>query len=111
MEPAGESPSYEVERRARHLERPGFRISELQIGPAQEVPWHYHSRVQDTFYVLQGRIRVSLRDPDDALVLSPGETAVARIGRPHRVTNAGDGSAIFLVLQGIGEYDFVPAGC
>jgi hypothetical protein len=28
--------------------------------------------------------------------------------RPHLVTNGGDGSATFLVLQGIGEYDFVP---
>jgi len=45
---------YEVERRARHAERPGFRISELQISPKQQVPWHYHSTVQDTFYVLEG---------------------------------------------------------
>src|SRR5262245_3090495 len=29
-------------------------------------------------------------------------------GRPHLVTNAGETSAVFLVLQGIGEYDFVP---
>ena len=28
---------YEVERRARHAERPGFRISELQISPTQKV--------------------------------------------------------------------------
>src|SRR5574341_259020 len=47
---------YEVERSARHAERPGFRINELQIGPTQKVPWHYHSTVQDTFFVLQGRI-------------------------------------------------------
>jgi hypothetical protein len=37
---------YEVERRARHAERPGFRISELQIGPRQQVPWHYHSNIR-----------------------------------------------------------------
>src|SRR2546427_9532709 len=43
---------YEVERRARHAERPGFRISELQISSTQQVPWHYHSNIQDTFYVL-----------------------------------------------------------
>jgi len=53
---------YEVERRARHAERPGFRISELQIGPRQQVPWHYHNNVQDTFYVLQGRLRLFLRE-------------------------------------------------
>ena len=28
---------YPVERRARHAERPGFRISELQISPTQKV--------------------------------------------------------------------------
>ncbi len=54
---------YEVERRARHAERPGFRISELQIGPKQQVPWHYHNNVQDTFYVLEGRLRIFVRDP------------------------------------------------
>jgi len=31
---------YEVERRAYHLQRPGFRISELQLSPTQTVPWH-----------------------------------------------------------------------
>ena len=57
---------YEVERRARHAERPGFRVSELQIGPRQQVPWHYHSNIQDTFYVLQGRLRLFLRDTAEA---------------------------------------------
>jgi quercetin dioxygenase-like cupin family protein len=30
------------------------RIAELQISPAQTVPWHSHSNVQDTFYVIEG---------------------------------------------------------
>jgi quercetin dioxygenase-like cupin family protein len=99
---------YEVERRARHAERPGFRISELQIGPRQQVPWHYHSNIEDTFYVLQGRVRLFLRDPKEEVRLAPGETYTVRARRPHLVTNGGDGSATFLVLQGLGEYDYVP---
>jgi quercetin dioxygenase-like cupin family protein len=99
---------YEAERRARHAERPGFRITELQISPTQQVPWHYHTRIQDTFYVLEGRLRLFLRDPKEAVLLGPGETYAVRPGRPHLVTNAGDTSAVFLVLQGIGEYDYVP---
>jgi quercetin dioxygenase-like cupin family protein len=99
---------YEVERRARHAERPGFRISELQIGPKQQVPWHYHTSVQDTFYVLEGRLTLFLRDPKEEIGLGPGETYAVRHGRPHLVTNGGDTSATFLVLQGIGEYDYVP---
>jgi len=99
---------YEVERRARHAERPGFRISEIQISPRQQVPWHYHSNVRDTFYVLEGTIRIFLRDPKEEMRLGPGETYAVAPGRPHLVTNGGGSSATFLVLQGIGEYDFIP---
>ena len=99
---------YEVERSARHAERPGFRINELQISPTQKVPWHYHTTVQDTFFVLQGCIHLTLRDPGEERLLSRGETFTVVPGRPHLVANAGEGSAIFLVLQGFGEYDFIP---
>ncbi len=100
---------YEVERRARHAERTGFRISELQISPTQEVPWHFHSKVSDTFYVLEGRILVSLREPEQMVELGPGQTFTVGPTRPHRVQNICDGSATFLILQGIGEYDYVPS--
>jgi quercetin dioxygenase-like cupin family protein len=99
---------YEAERRARHLERPGFRITELQLGPTQTVPWHYHTHVKDTFYVLAGALRIYLRDPKESVLLAPGEIYAVQPGRPHLVTNAGDGSVEFLVLQGVGEYDYIP---
>src|SRR5262245_21730291 len=99
---------YEVERRARHVERPGFRISELQISPKQKVPWHYHSNIQDTCNVLEGEIRIFLRDPNQEVRLKPGETYTVAPRRPHLVANGGTTSATFLLLQGIGPYDFVP---
>ena len=99
---------YEVERRAEHAARPGFRITELQISAKQKVPWHFHSNVQDTFYVLAGELRIFLREPKEEVRLKPGETYSVKPRRPHLVANGGSGSATFLVLQGIGEYDFVP---
>jgi mannose-6-phosphate isomerase-like protein (cupin superfamily) len=98
---------YEVERRAEHAARQGFRITELQISTTQKVPWHYHSNVQDTFYVLSGNLRIFLREPKDEVRLGPGETYTVKARRAHLVTNGGSASATFLVLQGIGEYDFV----
>jgi mannose-6-phosphate isomerase-like protein (cupin superfamily) len=98
---------YDVERRAYHAARPGFRIAELQIGPAQKVPWHYHTNVHDTFYVVAGSIRIFLQDPKEEVRLTPGQTFAVPPKRPHLVANAGDASAVFLVLQGIGDYDFV----
>jgi mannose-6-phosphate isomerase-like protein (cupin superfamily) len=109
MEPLKDASAlYEVERREYYAQRPGFRIAELQIGPTHKVPWHYHSNVQDTFYVIAGKLRIFLRDPKENVELAQGQTYAVPPGRPHLVTNAGEGSAVFLVLQGIGEYDFVP---
>jgi len=102
------SPLYEVERRAEHAARPGFRIAELQISKTQKVPWHYHSNIQDTFYVLAGSLRIFLRDPKEEVRLAAGQSYVVPPRRPHLVANGGETSATFLVLQGIGEYDFVP---
>jgi len=99
---------YEVERRAMHAQRPGFRINELQISPTQKVPWHYHSNTQDTFYVIEGELRLFMRDPKEEVRLGPGDTYSVLPRRPHLVANGGKTSATFLVLQGIGEYDYVP---
>jgi quercetin dioxygenase-like cupin family protein len=99
---------YEVERRARHCERPGFRITELQLSPAQTVPWHTHTNVSDTFYVLAGAMRLFLQNPKEKIELAPGQIYQVAPGRPHLVTNAGADSLTFLVLQGVGDYDYVP---
>jgi len=99
---------YEVERRAEHATRPGFRIMELQLSATQKVPWHTHSKVSDTFYVLEGQMRLFLQEPKEEVNLKPGEVYVVRPMRPHLVTNGGTTSLTFLVLQGVGEYDFVP---
>ncbi len=99
---------YEVEGRARHAARPGFHISELQLSPTQTVPWHFHTNISDTFYVLDGEMRLFLQDPKQEVRLKPGETFAAAAGRPHLVTNPGKTSLTFLVLQGMGEYDYVP---
>ena len=102
------SGAYPVERRDRHAERPGFRMNEIQISPTQSVPWHYHNIIQDAFYVLEGRIKIYLMEPKENVTLNPGDIYAVKAPRPHLVTNDGDVSATFLVLQGVGEYDYVP---
>ena len=79
------------------------------LSPTQRVPWHHHTNIQDTFYVLNGSVRITLRDPDEQIELQPGESwGPVRPGRPHLVTNSGAGSATFLVLQGMGDWDHIP---
>jgi quercetin dioxygenase-like cupin family protein len=99
---------YAVTRFTCHASRPGFRIVELTLNSTQQVPWHYHSNVQDTFYVVEGRLRIFLREPKEEVCLTVGETYSVRARRPHLVTNGSESEATFFLLQGVGEYDFVP---
>ena len=57
---------------------------------------------------MEGTVRIFLQAPKEEVRLERGQTYSVPPKRPHLVTNAGDSSAVFLVLQGIGEYDFVP---
>jgi hypothetical protein len=66
---------------------------------------HPHQRAG---YVLRARRQDPHLPARADVQLAPGETYTVRAKRPHLVTNAGESSATFLVLQGVGEYDFVP---
>ena len=97
-----------AERVQRFAERPGFRITEPRMSPTQQMPWHCHTNVQDTSYVLKGRVRVTLREPNEQIDLAAGESwGPVRPAGPHLVTNPGTETATFLVLQGMGDHDFV----
>ena len=99
---------YEVERRVYYAERPGFRIGELQLSPTQKVPWNFHNNIDDTFYVVDGHVRLFLREPQEQVELGPGDSYRVKAKRPHLVTNGGSTSTTFFILQGVGEYDYVP---
>ena len=111
MEPAplkDGSHLYATIRTADHAVRPGFGVHEMELGPDQAVPWHRHSTISDTFYVISGTLRLGLRDPDESLLLRSTESYRVAAGRPHLVENATDTPLVVLVLQGVGEYDYVP---
>lgn len=102
---------YPVRNRQRYGERPGFKITELILEHGQEVPWHRHTTVIDTFYVIEGTLRVAATEPSQEVVLGPAQVFQVRAGRPHRVTSASAAPTRFLVIgdaQGAGLYDFEP---
>lgn len=99
---------YDAEYRAYHLERKDFRIAELQLSPTQSVPWHKHTEIGDTFYILSGTMRLFLQNPKEEIRLKPGQSHLVVANRPHLVTNEGTTSLRFLIMQGVGTYDYVP---
>ena len=101
---------YVVERRELVAETDTLRVSIMTLAAGQEVPWHYHSQITDTFYCLNGTLSVETRSPRGRHLLDVGESCAVAPMTAHRVTGQDGGRARFLLVQGVGTYDFCPAG-
>ena len=99
---------YEVERRVRHAERPGFRINELRIRRRSRCPGTTTATSVTRSMSSTDGSRTFLREPNEEVQPGPGDTFTVDPRRPHLVTNGGDCSATFLTLQGVGEMTSSP---
>jgi quercetin dioxygenase-like cupin family protein len=79
----------------------------MVLGSDSSTDWHYHSRVGDFFVCLRGVIKIETKDPDEIITLLPGQRAEVKPQQVHRVTNVHDEQSEYLLVQGIGEYDFI----
>lgn len=91
------------------LQTPDVRIVEYVLNPGDLHSWHHHSEVTDRFYCLEGVIEVTLRDSAQTRRLQPGETFTIPPGVVHRAGNGAAGVSRYLLVQGIGRYDYVKA--
>jgi quercetin dioxygenase-like cupin family protein len=110
MTDAARRPPYAVARHEIWAETPELRMVVLTLAAGQEVPWHWHSNVSDTFFCMAGPMVIETRAPREIIELHPGETHVVPAKRAHRVAGKGGGPCKFGVLQGVGTYDFNPVG-
>jgi quercetin dioxygenase-like cupin family protein len=85
-------------------ETPQLRMVVLTVAAGQEVPWHFHSDVTDTFFCMQGPMVIQTRQGN--LELSAGEMGTVPARRAHRVSGRDGGPCKFALLQGVGTYDF-----
>ena len=100
--------TYSFDKRETIAETPNLRVRMLALGEGQCVPWHYHSNVTDTFFCMEGPMQVTTRNPDRVQVLQPGQTCSVASGTPHLVAGVDDRPCRFMIVQGVGLYDFVP---
>ena len=87
-----------------------LRVSILTLADGQCVPWHYHSEISDRFFCMEGPMVVETRAPRATHVLKPGETCMVPPKTAHYVHGQDDGPCRFMIVQGVGVYDFVPVG-
>jgi quercetin dioxygenase-like cupin family protein len=80
------------------------RIMKLEKDASTE--WHFHTQVFDFFVCLKGAIQVETKNPDKKTSLQPGQQAEVSPMKVHRVMNIYDGKSEYLLVQGVGSYDF-----
>jgi quercetin dioxygenase-like cupin family protein len=70
------------------------------------IPWHYHRESTDHYFVLRGTLTIETRDPDNRCVLPVGERYKILPGITHRISNESASECQFLLVQGVGKYDW-----
>ncbi len=88
-------------------------VKEFALAPGEEVPWHSHSEIFDVFYGLEGRLEIERIDMAsgaalETLTLEVGASRRVDPGTAHRPFNPGPGRCRFLIVQGVGNYDYLP---
>jgi quercetin dioxygenase-like cupin family protein len=83
------------------------RVFTLALG--ETIPWHSHSGISDHFFVLAGELTVETRTPDDRRTLGVGERDRIMPGQVHQTSNHGVADCRFLLVQGVGQYDWIKA--
>jgi len=80
------------------------RVMELAEGASTN--WHYHSEITDYIVCLSGAVKVETKNPDEETILHPGQRIVIMSHQPHCVVNAHISGSEYLLIQGVGKYDF-----
>jgi len=103
-------PIYQIAGRELVSEADGLRVQILTLGPGEKVPWHCHSVVSDIFICLEGTTVVETRAPRARHELAPGAHCVVPPKTAHEVTGKDGAGCRFNIIQGVGEYDYIPVG-
>jgi quercetin dioxygenase-like cupin family protein len=99
---------YTIEDRRLIAETPDLRVQILTLAKAEEVPWHYHTAVTDTFVCLEGPMVVQTRSADGKHELQAGDSCSVSPNTPHQVAGRNGGRCRFVIVQGVGPYDYIP---
>ena len=79
------------------------------LAPGEVIPWHLHSETTDYYFVLSGRLTVETRSPEDRQTFAVGERYKIMPGNAHMLSNREKTDSQFLLLQGVGKYDWIKA--
>jgi len=82
-------------------------VREYVLSPGESIMWHRHTEVTDYYYSLEGKVLIETRAPAAHYELGPGKSATVMPPTVHHVSNPTGEPCRFLLIQGVGKYDFV----
>lgn len=82
-------------------------VREYTLDPGEAIPWHRHSEVSDYYYGLEGIVMIETRNPAGRHEIGVGQSATVTPPTVHHLSNPSAQPCRFLLVQGVGKYDFV----
>jgi quercetin dioxygenase-like cupin family protein len=76
------------------------------LAPGETIPWHFHHHSTDYYFVLEGLLSISTREPVLTRKLSIGQRHKITPGAAHLIANGGEEDCRFVLVQGVGAYDW-----
>lgn len=101
------APPYKVKRVEPVLKGSDVQARVFTLAPGEVIPWHFHRESIDHYFVLEGILSISSREPDVMTRnFRVGSSHKIASGTPHLIANGGDTDCRFLLIQGVGAYDW-----
>jgi quercetin dioxygenase-like cupin family protein len=101
------APSYTVKSVETIADGTDVRVRLFTLASGEIIPWHYHSQCSDHYFVLQGTLSVETRNPEAQHALEAGVSHRLQPGMPHQICNRSETDCRFLLVQGVGVFDWV----
>lgn len=88
-------------------EVPQLRVLDMTLMPGEFVPWHRHPNNADLFIGLAGQFEIHF-DADRKVTVGSSQRQEIAVDVPHAVINVSSTPCQFLVIQGVGLYNYIP---
>jgi len=109
LKPQARKPNYSIKQSETVVSGQDVQARVMTLAPGQTIPWHYHSEITDHYFVFNGSLMIETRSPEATSTLGIGDRHQLVPGTAHRLSNRGLADCQFLLLQGVGRYDWINA--
>ncbi len=104
---ADQKSSYVVKSVEKIADGTDVRVRLCTLAPEDVIPWHYHSQCTDHYFVLQGTLTVETGLPKKLSTIGIGADHQLAAGTPHQISNRSRSDCRFLLVQGVGTFDWL----